>query len=393
MSNTVNVLIVIDHLGTGGAQEFVYQLCSRVAINRVRLSVCAFYPGDYQKKLESLGLPVYVLAPKRDPLSYLLALVKLWVLLGSHRYHVVNTVLQGSFAIVTPLARLRGVPTVHSIMAVRAQLQRWYFLLLSWYQCSVHLYLTPIPNELTVAGVREHKIKLVEVTVDLSSMLSIRHDPQYILEGLDLQQAYPVVLSIGRLHPDKGHEYAIRAWAYVRKAWPQARLLIVGDGQDETRLKALTEHLEIADSVLFTGYRSDIEALFSRADMLLRTSINEGVNLTIIQAMAAALPVVGFKNRAPKEIIANGTNGLLVELCDDQALAEEILRLCAEKTLVTRFGQNGRIMVSKYYDIKRVVCFYEEVYKTISVNKPLNSLEDMSEVMVHFSDYFTNIET
>jgi glycosyltransferase involved in cell wall biosynthesis len=390
MPKAVEVLIVIDHLDAGGAQEFIYQFCSRFATNRVRLSVCAFHPGDYQKKLQALGIPVYVLAPKHDPLSSFLAVVKLWGLLGSHHYHIVNTVLQGSFAIVTPLARLRGVPTVHSIMAVRSQLQRWYFLLLVWYQRWVEVYLTPIPKELTTAGVCEDKVKLVEVTVDLTRMLSIRHDSQHHVEGFDLANAFPVALSIGRLHPDKGHEYAIRAWPHVLATWPKARLLIVGDGHDEARLKALAEHLGLAESVLFIGYRSDVEALFSRADLLLRASINEGVNLTVIQAMAAALPVIGFKNGAPKEIINNRINGLLVDLCDDYAFAKAIVQICANKALMKHIIYNGRAMVSAYYSIDNVVRFYKSLYEAVSENRSLYLLEDMSNSMIYFEDHFSD---
>jgi glycosyltransferase involved in cell wall biosynthesis len=385
---SARALIVIDSLGAGGAQEFVYQLCSRVDADMVRLSVCAFHGGDYQEKLHALGLPVCVLAPKRHSFSSLLAIVKLWGLLGAQRYDVVNTVLQGSFAIATPLAWLRRVPTVHSIMAVRSQLQPWYMALLSWYQHWVDVYITPIPNELSAAGVQERKIKLVEVTVDLTRLVPIQRDPQLVLKDLDLAQAYPVALSIGRLHPDKGHEYAIRAWADVRSVWPHAKLLIVGDGQDEARLKVLAEQLGITDSVVFTGYRSDIIELFTRADMLLRASVNEGVNLTVIQAMAAALPIVGFENWAPKEIISANTSGLLIELCNTRAFSEAILQLCSDQALMTRLGQNGRAMVSTYYNINKVVRFYEQLYESISADKPLSSLEDMSDIMFRFSEHF-----
>jgi glycosyltransferase involved in cell wall biosynthesis len=390
MPKTIEVLIVIDHLGAGGAQEFIYQLCSRFATSMVRLSVCAFHTGVYQKKLQALGISVHVLAPKHDPLSSFLAVVKLWALLGSHHYHIVNTVLQGSFAVATPLARLRGLPTVHSIMAVRSQLQHWYFFLLVWYQRWVKVYLTPIPKELITAGVFEDKIKMVEVTVDLTSMLNVRYDAQRQLEGLNLTKAFPVALSIGRLHPDKGHEYAIRAWPHVLAVWPKARLLIVGDGHDEARLKALAEYLGLEDSVLFTGYRSDVESLFSRADIFLRTSINEGVNLTVIQAMAAALPIVGFKNGAPKEIINNNINGLLVDLCDEHALSAAILQICVGKELAEHITRNGRAMVEKYYNIDSVAHFYKILYEGIAENRTLSSLEDMSAFMLRFEDYFAD---
>jgi glycosyltransferase involved in cell wall biosynthesis len=390
MANAIHVLIVIDNLGTGGAQEFVYQLYGRLARDTFECTVCALRSGGvYREKIEALGIPVYVLAPNRSLFSLPAAIINLWRLLRSGRYDVVNILLQGSFAITTPLARLERIATVHSIMAARAQLRRWYFSLISWYQRWVDLYVTPIPKELTEAGVQEHKIKLVEVTVDLTEMLKVQHDAQLVIEPFDLTDAYPVALSIGRLHPDKGHEFAIRAWPLVLNEWPRARLLIVGDGDDEPRLKALAGRLGLSDSVIFAGYRPNLADLFARADVFLRTSVNEGVNLTTIQAMAAGLPTIGFKNPAPKEIINQGVNGIIVPLGDEVALGHAILSLSSDKDLMHRLGRTGRVKVTDYYDINHVVCFYANLYAALCKNQPIDSIPNMGSSIYLFNDHFS----
>lgn len=397
MSKPIKVLILIDHLGAGGAQEFVYQLCRHISPDETRLSVCALGSrGIYKEKIEALGVPVYLLSPDQDLdpsprglIRLLKGSTKLWSLLRLHGYDVVHSFLQLAFAFGTPVARLAGIPTVHSIMAVRAQLQPWYFRLLGRYQRWVDLYITPIPIELTEAGVRKHKIKLVEVTVDVSEMLTIQHDVQLAIEPFNLMDTYPVTLSVGRLHPAKGHEYAILAWPHVLKKWPRARLLIVGDGEDEARLRRLADHPGLCDSIAFAGYRTDLTALFSRADIFLRTSINEGVNLTTIQAMAAGLPVIGFQNPAPKEIINNGLSGLLVPLGDELALAKAIHQLSEDRSLKRKLGQEGRARVDSYYDIASVVSFYEELYNAIHIRRPLDEVPDFSTFINSFKDHFS----
>jgi glycosyltransferase involved in cell wall biosynthesis len=400
MSKPIRALILIDQLGTGGAQEFVYQMARHLAPDRVELSVATLRPGGidrrraddpgiYREKLQQLSIPVHTLAPSPRLSQLPVALFNLVRLLRERRYDVVNTILQASFVCGSPLAWLLGVPTVHSIMSVRVQTQGWYFPLMSWYQRLVGLYITPIPKELTDAGVRKQRVKLVEVTVDLAEMLVVRHDTQREIAPFGLTGAYPVALSIGRLHPDKGHEYAIRAWTHVLKRWPQARLLIVGDGDDELRLKALAGQLSLTDSVVFAGYRRDLVELFARADIFLRTSVNEGVNLTTIQAMAAGLPAIGFKNPAPKEIIGDHVNGQLVQLGDEVALGQAISSISGEKELLHQLGRTARWQVSQYYDIQKVVRFYENIYEALCENRDITSIPDMSPSMYFFNDHFS----
>jgi glycosyltransferase involved in cell wall biosynthesis len=404
MLKPIRILILIDHLGTGGAQEFVYQLARHLASDRVQLSVAtlrsggidrskAIDPGIYREKLEQLGIAVHTLAPNPRLSQFPSALYYLLRLLCTQRYDVVNTILQASFVCGSPLAWLLRIPTVHSVMSVRAQNQRWYFPLMSWYQGLVNLYITPIPKELTDAGVGEQRVKLIEVTADFTEMLAVRHDPQQVIVPFELMSAYPVALSIGRLHPDKGHEYAIQAWPHVLQHWPQARLLIVGDGDDEGRLKAVAEQLELTDSVLFAGYRSDLAELFARADIFLRMSVNEGVNLTTIQAMAAGLPTIGFKNPAPKEIISDHINGRLVKLGDAVALGQAISEISGEKELLERLGQTARRRVNQYYSIQNVARFYEYAYEALRDKRDLASAPDMHHTMHRFDEHFSQSNT
>jgi glycosyltransferase involved in cell wall biosynthesis len=378
----IKVLIVVDSLAGGGAQELIYQLCSHLSRERIQFSVCALRSGGvYQEKIQALGVPVYVLSPTRNLIYLPLIMIKLFRLLRSQQYDVVHTFLEGSFVIGTPLAHMAKIPSIHSIMARKAQLPGWYFPLMAWWQQWVSAYLVGVDlEELIKAGVQENKIKLVEASIDLTEMLSVDHSAEQIISPFDLIDAYPVVLSAGRLHPDKGHEYAIRVWPYVLKDWPLARLLIVGEGKDGRRLRTLVEEFTLTESVLFTGYRGDLATLFKRADMFLRTSINEGVNMVTIQAMAASLPVIGFKVECRKDFVIHGISGWLVGLRDESALSQAIIKMSADRRLMGKLGQRARIGVKNYYDMTRMVTFYETLYGAVN-KRQLNTLSDMREVM------------
>jgi glycosyltransferase involved in cell wall biosynthesis len=162
----------------------------------------------------------------------------------------------------------------------------------------------------------------------------------------------------------------------VLQRWPQARLLIVGDGDDGPRLRQLADQLGLSGSALFAGFRSDLADLFARADLVLRTSINEGVNLTTIQALAAGLPVVGFANRVPREIIVDRGNGLLVAPRDAAQLAAAIQALAADAPLRQRLGEQGRADVRSAYDVRQVVAFYEQLYRMLAQRQSLAALPD-----------------
>ncbi len=371
MNHPIPVLIVIDHLHTGGAQEFLTHLCQKLPKQFVRPTVCALRGGGiYAEHIDRLGIPLITLAPSGHPAWRVFAALRLHALLRSERYHVIHTFLEGSFGVGTPFGWATGLPTIHTIVATRQQWPVWYRYLLQMYQPFVNTYCTFSPSDLTACGITPKKIKAVDVRVDMSAFLDLHRDNTLAIKGLPLLEHHLVVLSVGRLHPDKGHEYAIKAWPEVVQKVPQARLVIVGDGDDEPRLRRMANETGGQDTILFTGFRKDLEVLYSRAAIFLRTSINEGINLSTTYALAAALPAIGFLTQTSKEIIVQGENGFLVPLRDHHALAEAIIRLAQDKALRDQMGEAGRLAIRLHYGLQPIIDFYTNLYQTTAI-KPL----------------------
>lgn len=378
MTQPIPVLIVIDHLHTGGAQEFVWQICRHMPRDKVEISVCALRSGGvYASRLKSVNINVIELVPSKEKKWWPVIAFKAARIIFEKRHIIIHTFLENSFALCSPLARIRGIPTLHTIVAVQKQSPSWYFPLMSAYQKIILAYLSFHPPELYRFGIQPHKIRAVEMAINIEEFLTIEQDPFQELSTIPIEPSNLVITSIARLHPDKGHEYLIRAWPRVLQSLPEARLLIVGEGEDQQRLQTLIDELGIKHTVYLPGYRADIKNILRRTNIFVRPSINEGVNLITIQAMAAGLPVVGFRTDVPKEIIVPNHNGILVPLRDIHALADAIIHLGNQRDLRTWYGSNGRHGVRNYYNANHIFDYYLNMYKAIARRRGLEEIRDL----------------
>src|SRR5207237_3211119 len=137
---------------------------------------------------------------------------------------------------------------------------------------------------------------------------------------LGLDRATPLVGVIGRLEAQKGHVYLLDAWPSVLAEFPDARLLLVGEGSLRGALERHARDLGIASSVLFAGFRSDVPRVLDALDVLALPSLYEGMPLTAIEASAMAKPVMATAVDGTPEVIREGRTGRLVTPREPAAL-------------------------------------------------------------------------
>src|SRR5262249_9043900 len=138
-----------------------------------------------------------------------------------------------------------------------------------------------------------------------------------------------VVVQVARLDYLKDHATAVRTIGRVARKEPRARLVLVGEGPEGPAIRAQVEKEGVGQHVRFRGLGKDVPRLLQAADLFLLTSVSEGIPLTVIEAMAAGLPVVSTRVGGTGEVIAEGQTGLLAPAGDDGALADAVLRLAA----------------------------------------------------------------
>jgi glycosyltransferase involved in cell wall biosynthesis len=173
----------------------------------------------------------------------------------------------------------------------------------------------------------------------------------------------PLVLLVGRLEPQKDIPTFLEAAAIVTSARPDTRFAIVGAGSLEKELRRQSRSLGLTDRVAFTGFRPDVRQLYPQADLVALTSRWEGFGLVLVEAMAAARPIVATSAGPIPEVV--GDAGILVEPGRPDAVASGILRLLDDRSLADSLGRAGFRRVRERFStprmVERTTRLYEEL--------------------------------
>lgn len=208
-------------------------------------------------------------------------------------------------------------------------------------------------------GLPASRVGVIYNGVDLSELRApSRHARDKVREEFGFIPSDFVVLMVARLHELKDHQTALRTIDRVRITLPGVRLLLVGDGDRRSQIEQTIQFRGLQNHVQLAGTRNDVAQLLRGADAFLLTSISEGIPLTVIEAMAARVPVVSTSVGGIPEMIRSGESGFLAGAEDDCALADSLIRLCcdaalrqsvidcAERTARDRFSLDG--MLDRY---------------------------------------------
>jgi glycosyltransferase involved in cell wall biosynthesis len=172
----------------------------------------------------------------------------------------------------------------------------------------------------------------------------------------------PTAVHIARLNRIKDQPTLLRAARVVADRVPGFRLDIVGDGPMGDIVRQLATDLGLADTVVFHGMQQNVWPYLDGADLFVLSSLSEGVSITLLEAMAAGLPIVATDVGGNREVVRNSVTGLLVPVGDHLALAERMVELLEDRPRAHRMGDAGRERVESDFNISRTVAEYETLY-------------------------------
>ncbi|MFB3785614.1 MAG: glycosyltransferase family 4 protein [bacterium] len=179
-----------------------------------------------------------------------------------------------------------------------------------------------------------------------------------------------LILAVGSLRPDKGHDILLYALAKVRDEFPEWKLALVGEGPWRAHLENLARRLGIADPVIFYGQREDVFSFYSTARIFVLPSRREGMPNALLEAMCCGLPcVVSDASPGPLEYIVPEQTGLVVPVEDHLALADALRRLMADEALRLQLGQKARERVEEFTPARAL-----PVWEDVLGLKPVNAL-------------------
>lgn len=197
-----------------------------------------------------------------------------------------------------------------------------------------------IPN-----GVRAARPRSPETRLAARGALAEAH-PQLTASG-----TAPVAVYTGRLHEAKGIQYLIAAWTSVSERLPDARLWIVGDGPYRGALDQQIADLGLDGRVILCGAFDSVDDFLAAADLYVLPSLEEGMSLALLEAMAAGVPVIATDIPANQPLVEHEQEGLLVPPRDDKSLAEAIVRLFGDHELAQRLTAAARSRVERQFSL------------------------------------------
>lgn len=341
----VRVLHVITDTNIGGAGRYLLTLLGRAEYaGRVDPEAACPAHGGLAAKLAAMGVTAYPLKggdrsfdPAQLPLLY--------SVVARGRYDIVHT-----HASLTARIASRLVPETKIIFTKHTMSGR-----LSPAQALAQRILADrvicpslaVRNELQESGLNPAILDLVYNGVDCEAL---RRQSQE--RHADLGLTRPVILSTGRLEPEKGHEYLLRAMLDVRERYPEATLCIAGEGSQRQNLRQLAVSLGLEEAFVLLGFRDDIPPLLAQADVFVLPSISEALGLSLLEAMAVGVPAVASSVGGVPEIISHRRNGLLTRPRDTEGLASAVLEILGDREGALALAREAKDTVETRFSAK-----------------------------------------
>lgn len=193
-----------------------------------------------------------------------------------------------------------------------------------------------------------------------------------VMNGVDIasfsqtprrQKDKRIIIQVARFYPEKAHDLALLAFAEVTRVVPNTELWLVGDGPLKPQMEQLAVTLHLEQQIKFLGIRQDVADLLAQADIFLLSSNREGLPISVLEAMAAGLPIVTTKVGEIPKVITEAETGLLVEPGNQDDLVRQLLRLLQDATLAEQIAQNGHRLGKTHYSIDATAKAYLHEYE------------------------------
>jgi len=366
----MKILLVTTHLNFGGITSYIYFLAKGLSKKGHKVFV-ASGGGDFEGRLKEENIPhIHIPIRTKSELSpkVLISSLILLNLVKKEAIDVIHAqtrVTQVAAFLASKISKIPYVATCHGFFKIRLGRK----LLGAW-------------GDKTVAisdAVREHlvndfKLKKIDTRliyngIDLNNLKEYSVEERMAFKDRFGIRQGPIVGLVARLSLVKGHRYLIEAMKKVISVIPGAQLLIIGDGPLKEELVSLVKELGIEKSVYFLGSTTDTAEVLSVMDVFVLPSLQEGLGLSVIEALAMKKAVVASDVGGIYAVVKNDATGLLVAPRDSKALADSILILLKDGDLRNKLGQEGRRLVEERFSLDLMVQKIEELYTELTKNK------------------------
>jgi glycosyltransferase involved in cell wall biosynthesis len=300
---------------------------------------------------------------------------RLWRELRASKPDIVHTHLLHADLFAIPVAWLMRFPgkrpaiisSRHNDDAFRVQPYQRFLNHLLWRITDAGIAISEAVRRFSieVEGVRPDRIHTIYYgyQTEQHDSAALRRE---VREELGVAPEQTVIGMVCRLIEQKGIPHGIRAFGQIAEHFPDARLLIVGEGKLRPSLEAQVKELKLEDRVRFLGWRADGARVMAGFDIFLMPSLWEGFGLVMLEAMAHGLPIIGSAVSAIPEVVVNGETGLLVLPRDEPGLADALAMLLHDAPLRKHMGLMGLERLETQFSVAKMVDETAALYEKLT---------------------------
>jgi glycosyltransferase involved in cell wall biosynthesis len=379
----IKVFHIITKLELGGAQKITLQTLEGLNKHKFSAGLITSAEGMMLKEAQEIkGITLYTLENLDRPVSPLrdaAAFFSIYKILRKEKPHIVQTHSSKAGIVGRWAAFFARVPIIiHSVHGFSFNdylpfSKKWFFIILEKITSKITSYYFIDSKENILAG-EKHKLfrkkNFIQIKpgIDLRQFIEAQIDKKKEKKRIGIPAEAAVVEMIACLKAQKAPLDFARVAALVQKEFPASYFILVGDGELRKEMDRLLAELKLGEHFKMLSWRRDIVQLIGLCDIMMLTSLWEGLPTVLPMARAMKKPIVATRIDGNKEVVADAEHGYLVEPHDIKAMADRIIYLLKNPEIMKNMGRQGAIGV-EIYDVERMIQGQEQFYIKAVKNK------------------------
>lgn len=386
----IKVLHIITRLANGGADENTLYTINGLDSRRYDIDLMIGEEND-RDMMNNLNLREDINIYKieglvRDivPFKELKALFSIYRVIRKNNYDIVHTHIAKAGVLGRIAARLAGVPyIVHGIHGITFPetigfLRRFLFKNIERFCGKFTDRFIPVGEDMKQkyieAGIGEAEdYNTIYSGMELNKFKKAASNSEEKLNKLKselgIKKDEIIVGNVSKIQKRKGYRYYLQVAERIVKEYDNVKFLIVGSGPYQDVIKRKVKEMDLSDSVIFTGFRTDVEDVFSIFDIKVLTSLWEGLPRVLIQAAAVGKPIVTFDVDGAWEIVEENKNGFIVPMKDVDEMVEKVKLLLDDRKLRENMGDYSRTRIGDQWSVEKMVREIDQVYQELITDK------------------------
>jgi len=380
----ITVMHVLWDLGIGGTQEVVKTLAKHLLLLNCRPIVCTFKDGHLRQEIEKYGVKVEVLKSRSNRfsnipqfVSYLLSTrEKLAALINKYNIEIVQVHGVPLIALLLLTLKIRTnvkglLWTIHNVKFFHIHkpwIRRIYEILYRLGAIKVDGIIA-VSDEVRSAIIKRigpvhSKIHKIYNGVDVSQY---EHpvDSTFVKMDLCMDKDSLIISTVATLHTQKGHKYLIDAASTIVSRYPNVNFCFIGDGPLKEELLAQVCSLKLSEKIHFLGNRTQINEILWASDFFVLPSLWEGLSIALLEAMAAAKPIVATSVSGTQLVMLPNKTGIVVKPGDSSQLANAIIQLISNPKLAEKMGISARQRVIDAFSAQEQAKNHIALYRSL----------------------------